>query len=274
MSVDNHDPSIEAELDARLRRTLSQVASMIGDITPGPAPPLAAGASAAAGRPPRRRWRPRLVAIGVALAALPLAGFAYLQLGPEHVTEPKLVQLQEDALIAGGTKPNRYWLVASFHTDSCGRPMPGVELVEESANRVGTEWSTVGVAYGEARLSRTDGPVTGATSSGCLRYDDRAWLKEPSRFALGVTRLGQPDDPEDGDWALLAAVHPTVHGLRITTPGSPTRTIATVPRVDRPNGPRYAVMVLPATATRAQVLLLDAQGVPVAGGTRDLPLGR
>jgi hypothetical protein len=274
MSVDSPDPPVEVELDARLRRTLSQVASTIGDTTPASGAPLAAAASAAARRPPRRRWRPKLVAIGVALAAVSLAGFAYLQFGPEYVTEHKLVQLQQGALAAGGTKPNRYWLVASFHTDSCGRPMPGVELVAESANQVGTEWSTGGVFYGEASFSRTNGPVTGATSSGCLRYDERAWLKAPRRFALGVTRLGQPAAPDDGDWALLAAVHPSVHGLRITTPGSPTRTIATVPRADRPNGPRYAVIVLPATATQVQLTLLDAQGDPVAGGIRNLTLGR
>jgi hypothetical protein len=273
MSVDNRDPPVEAELDARLRRTLSQVALTIGDTTPGSAAPLAAAAPAAAGRPARRRWRPRLVAIGVALAAVPLAGFAYLQFGPEHVTEQRLVQLQQGALAAGGAKPNRYWLVASFHTDSCGRPMPGVELVAESANQVGTEWSTAVVAYGEPISSRTNGPVADARS-GCLRYDEGEWLKEPSRFALGITRLGQHDDPDDGDWALLAAVHPTVHGLRITTPGSPIRTISTVPRANRPNGPRYAVIVLPATATRAQLLLLDAQGVPVARGIRNLTLGR
>jgi hypothetical protein len=229
--------------------------------------------SSAARRPPRRRRRSRLVAIGVALVALPLAGFAYLQLGPEHVTEQKLLRLQEGALAAGGTKPNRYWLVASFHTDACDRPMPGVELVVESANQVGTEWSTAGVAYGEASPSTTNGRAAD-TTSGCLRYDEREWLKEPSRFALGITRLGQPSAPDEGGWALLAAVHPTVHALHITTPGSPARTIATVPRADRPNGPRYAVMVLPATATRAQLILLDAQGVRVPGGTRNLTLGR
>jgi hypothetical protein len=232
--------------------------------------------SSAARRPPRRRRRSRLVAIGVALVALPLAGFAYLQLGPEHVTEQKLLRLQEGALAAGGTKPNRYWLVASFHTDACDRPMPGVELVVESANQVGTEWSTAGVGYGEASPSTTNGRAAD-TTSGCLRYDEREWLKEPSRFALGITRLGQPSAPDEGGWALLAAVHPTVHALHIThitTPGSPARTITPVPRADRPNGPRYAVMVLPATATRAQLILLDAQGVRVPGGTRNLTLGR
>jgi hypothetical protein len=147
--------------------------------------------SSAARRPPRRRRRSRLVAIGVALVALPLAGFAYLQLGPEHVTEQKLLRLQEGALAAGGTKPNRYFLVASFHTDACDRPMPGVELVVESANQVGTEWSTAGVGYGEASPSTTNGRAAD-TTSGCLRYDEREWLKEPSRFALGITRLGQP----------------------------------------------------------------------------------
>jgi hypothetical protein len=274
MRVDNLDPPVEAELDARLRRTLSQVASTIGDAPRASGAALAAGTRAAAGRPPGRRWRPKLVAIGVLLAAVPLAGFAYLQLGPEHVTKHKLAQLQQGALAAGGSEPNRYWLVASFHTDSCGRPMPGVELVAESANQVGTEWSTGGIFYGEASFSTTDGPGTGATSSGCLRYDERAWLKAPSRFALGITRLAQSAAPEDGDWALVAAVHPTVHGLRVTTPRRPARTISTVPRADRPNGPRYAVIVLPASATRTQLLLLDAQGDPVAGGTRNLTLGR
>lgn len=265
MTVEDLDLSVEPELDARLRRTLSAVASTIGDTTRGSGAPLATATSPGAGRPSsRRRWQRKLVVIGVALAAVPLAGFAYLQFGPEHVTEPKLRQLQEGALAAGGAAPNRYWLVASFHTDGCGQPMPGVELVAEWANQVGTEWRTGGIAYGE--------PIH--DPSGCLRVDERKWLKQPSRFALGITRLGRPVAPDGGDWVLLTAVHPSVHALRITTPASPVQRIPTVPRPDRPNGPRYAVVVLRASTTKAQLLLLDPQGVAVPGGIRNLTLGR
>jgi hypothetical protein len=272
MSVDDFDLSAEPELDARLRETLSRVAMTIGDTAPGPdtspTVPLAS-----AGRPRMRRWRPMMILIGVVLAAVPLAGFAYDHFWPDTVTEQTLGRLQKDALVSGGAEPNRYWVVPAFHTDACGQPMPGVELVDESANRVGAEWSTGGVAYGQPAPPTTNGRVAGNTP-GCLRYDERVWLDAPSRFALTATRLGQHADPEDGSWGLLAAVHPAVHALRVTTPGSPGQSVATVPLAERPNGPRYAVIILPAQATRTQIVLLDEQGAPVPGGTRDVKLGR
>lgn len=274
MSVDDLDLPVEPELDARLRETLSRVAMTVGDTAPGPdTSPVLIPASAR--RPRRRRWRPALTVIGVALTALILVGFAYLHFGPEYVTEQKLVQLREDALVEGGAEPNRYWLVPSFHNDACGRPMPGVELVAESDNRVGGEWSTAGIAYGEPvspTASASEG--TGVPSPGCVRIDERGWLNDPSRFALTTGRLGQHTASEEANWALLAAVHPAVHTLRVTTPGSSARRVSTVPRADRPHGPRYAVIVLPATATRTRIVLLDEQGVPVPGGVRNLELGR
>jgi hypothetical protein len=269
MSVDDLDLPVEPELDARLRRTLAQVAMTIGDTTLGAGTPPAASL-APAGRPRRRRWRSKPVLIGVALAAILLAGFAYVQLGPEHVTEQMLVRLRQDALVTGGVEPNRYWLVPAFHTE-CGQPMPGVELVEESTNWIGGEWSTTGIAYGEPIAPITDGRLADAAPS-CLRYDERVWLTDPSRFALGLSRLGQHASPEEGDLALLAAVHPTVRTLRVITPGTPVQRVSAVPRADHPNGPRYALIVLPAQATRTHVVLLDEQGVPVSGGTRNLTL--
>lgn len=124
-------------------------------------------------------------------------------------------------------------------------------MVAESANRVGAEWSTVGVAYGQPAPPTTNGRVA-ADTPGCLRYDERVWLDAPRRFALTVTRLGQHADPEDGSWGLLAAVHPAVHALRVTTPGSRVtasprsrspnvRTVLGTPRsscLPRPPGPR------------------------------------
>jgi hypothetical protein len=271
MSVDNSDLTVEPELDARLRETLSRVAMTIGDAAPnsgGAAAPI----PASAGRRRTRHRRPRMLLFGVALA-VSLAGFAYVNFGPEHVTEQTLARLQNDALVDGGAAPNRYWLVPAFHTDGCGQPMPGVELIAESANRVGGEWSTVGVGYGQPAPPTTNGRV-GAATPGCMRYDERVWLNDPSRFTLAITRLGEHAAVDAGSWGLLAAVHPAVHALRVTTPGSPGHSVSTVPRADRPNGPRYAVIVLPAHATRAQVVLLDGQGIPVPGGTRNVKLGR
>jgi hypothetical protein len=274
MSVDDLDLPVEPELDARLRETLSRVAMTIGDTTPG----LGTSPARTPGslhRPRRRRWRTKLVIVGVALAALSLAGFAYVQFWPEHVTEQTLAQLRKDALVEGGVEPNRYWLVPAFHTDGCGRPMPGVELIAEAANRAGAEWNTGAVAYGEPSSPTTDrNRGLGVPSAGCLRYEERAWLDDPSRVALTITRLGQYASPEEGDWALLAAVHPSVQALRVTTPKSPAHRISTVPRVERPNGPRYAAIVLPAMATTVQVTLLDQHGAPVPGGTRSLNIGR
>ena len=273
MSVDDLDPPVEPELDARLRETLSRVAMRVGDTAPGPgASPVLIPASAR--RPRRRRWRLTLTVIGVALTALLLAGFAYL-FGPEYVTEQKLVQLREDALVKGGAEPNRYWLVPSFHTDACGRSMPGVELLAESDNRVGAEWSTAGIAYGEPvfpTASASGG--NGVPSPGCVRIDERGWLNDPSRFALTTGRLGRHAASEEGDWALLVAVHPAVDTLRVATPGSSAHRVSTVPRADRPQGPRYAVIILPATATRIRIVLLDEKGVPVPGGVKNLKLVR
>jgi hypothetical protein len=272
MRVDDSDLSVEPELDARLRETLSRVAMTISDTALGPgrtpAPTLAS-----AGRRRTRHRRPRMLLIGVALAAMSLAGFTYVQFGPEHVTEQTLARLQNDALVHGGVGPNRYWLVPSFHTDGCGQPMPGVELVTEAENRIGGEWITSGVAYGQPILPTTRGQLA-APTPGCMRYDERAWLEDPSRFALGFTRLGEAATPDAGDWGLLAAVHPSVHALRVTTRTGAVRHLATVPRADRPDGPRYAVIVLPAHATPTQVALLDKQDTPVPGGTRTLSLGR
>jgi hypothetical protein len=277
MNADDPDLPVEPELDRRLRRALSRVALTVDDTAAAPpARPVASLSPATAAAPGRRRRR-AAVAIGLTLAALPLIGFAYAKLGSEHVTEPAIQRLREQALAHGGAGPNRYWLVPSFHDDACGQPMPGVELIVESENPVGGEWNSGGVGYGEQALPATTG-LPGQTP-GCPGYDEGAWLKDPSRFALIVSRPGRPDVAQHGgrgrgDWFLVAAVHPRVRALRITTPGGPNQTVSTVPRPERPRGPRYAVAVLPAKTTTTQITLLDGHGSPLPGGTSTRRLGR
>ncbi len=275
MKVNYLELPVEPELEARLRRTLSQVAATIDD----PGTPLVVAPSrevrALADQRRARRWRRRATAIGLALVAAPVAAFAYGQLGPEFVDQlpPRHV------LLEGTAGAHRYWLVPAFHTDACG-PRPGVELVSEPENRIGEYWNTLGVLYGEITppwdypsVSATGSPLIGRSvprvdpTHDCMRPDERAWLDDPSLASLGTTRL----DPH-GDWVLLAAVHPDVRMLRITTPGGPARSVATVPRPDHLNGPRYAAATLPADATQADVTLLDEHGRPIPGGLTSLPL--
>jgi hypothetical protein len=268
MNVHDQELVVEPELEARLRRTLTQVSATIGETVTPSAELVPANRTHG-----HRRWR-RATAIGVGLAAVPLAAFAYVQFGPEYVDQLPT----EDALQHGTAGSDEYWLVPSFHTDGCGEPMPGVELVSERLNPLGAEWDTFGVAYGEPvpasdeAIAPTDTPDV-FKIEGCTRQDERSWLGDPSKADIGVSRLG-PGDDADSDWALIAAVHPEVRAIQVTTPGNPAQTVSTVPRADRPDGPRYAVVSLPADATEAEVSLLDVDGAPVPGGTRSLSLGR
>ena len=252
----NHEPDllIDAELDRRLRRSLTAVAETVT------VEPLTGAATirteAPSPRYAKRRNRRRL-AIALALAALPLAAFGYA-LAPEDVDQipPK------NAFLTGSDAGKRYWVVPSFHKDSCGRPMDGVELVAENTNKVGQEWKTAGLAYGDEK-------VIGEPAMGCYEVDESAWLADPSRTA----KMSQPVD-ESSSWPriVVLAVHPSVTAVRITAVGLSPRTVPTEPMPSRPDGPRYTAFVTPSEPGGADIqwTLLTSNGGSVPGGTQTL----
>ncbi|MEQ4723888.1 hypothetical protein [Nonomuraea sp. B19D2] len=238
---------IEPELDSRLRRTLAQVAMTVGDIDE-------TQAASFPSRPRFPRRRRFALALGTVLITAPLLGFAYVQVGAEYVNRLPT----ENALFQGRSGADQYWLVPSFHQDSCGKPMPGVELVSKRRNIIGAEWDTAIVAYGKANED----------DKGCITSTPLS--ASPAQADIAVTRLG-PDDDHTTDWIVFGAFHPSVHSVRVTAREAATRTVATLPRTDDPNGPRYAALTMPASATQATITLLDSHGVAVPGGVRHFP---
>lgn len=256
MSVDDFEVPVDPALDARLRRTLSAVAATVTDAPPATIEPeqrlLAKSASVT--RSPRDRGRRRRwLAIGLASAVVPLAAFTTLAIGPEYVDQipPK------NAFITGVEDGERYWVVPSFHKDSCGRTF-GVELMIESNNIIGKEWNTAGIAYGEPSED------VAAPGLGCYVYDEARWLTDPGRVSRLRQRLGGKD--QDGDWITLIAVHPTVTTLRVSQDGRVTRDVQTQAMPGRPDGPRYAVFTTPAGKPQVDlsVQLLTTSGLPAA----------
>ncbi|PZF99753.1 hypothetical protein [Micromonospora deserti] len=256
MSSDDFDVPVDPALDTRLRRTLSAVAATVTDAPPATieAKQHLLAQSASVARTSRdRRKRRRWLAIGLATAVVPLAAFTTLAIGPEFVDQipPKR------AFITGVEGGERYWVVPSFHKDSCGRTF-GVELMMESDNITGKEWNTAGTAYGEPS---EDG---GAPGRGCYVYDEAQWLTDPGRVSKLSQRLGGKD--QDGDWITLIAVHPTVTTLRVAHDGRATRDVQTQAMPGRPDGPRYAVFTTPARKPQVDlsVQLLTTSGQPAA----------
>ncbi|KAB2349655.1 hypothetical protein [Actinomadura rudentiformis] len=198
---------------------------------------------------PRSRRRRAIVAGGLALATVPLLGFSYLHVESEYVDRLPT----ENALVHGKAGRDEYWLVPSFHKDTCQRPESGVELVSKRRNILGAEWDTAGV--GQRRSGCPAGEVT----------FDRAGEAD-----LLATRLGNRNDPERA-WAVIGAFHPDVRTVRVITSGKP-RSASTLPRADNPNGPRYIALTLPASTTFASLTYLDERGRQIPGGTRQLIL--
>ncbi|MEH0830124.1 MULTISPECIES: hypothetical protein [unclassified Micromonospora] len=266
MSTDDLDVPVDPALDARLRRTLSAVASTVTDASPVGTEAkqhlLAQSASVVRTRRDRRKRR-RWLAIGLAATVVPLAAFTTLAIGPEYVDQipPK------DAFITGVEDGERYWLVPSFHKDSCGRTS-GVELMMQSNNIIGKEWNTAGTAYGEPSED------AGAPGLGCYVHDEAQWLTDPRRVSKLSQRLGGKD--QDGDWITLIAVHPTVTTLRVAHDGGATRDVQTQALPDRPGGPRYAVFTTPARKRQIDlsVQLLTTSGQPAATESIQINLRR
>ncbi len=247
---------MDPQLAERLRRTLAAVAATV----PDDAAPVAALPAPAATASPTTRIRGtirRLTAPVLAgAAALALAAFGYLNVGPEYVDKLP----PDNVLQSGAADGDEFWLVPSFHTDPCGRPWPGVEVVTRSRNQVGQEWSTGGSAYGgDARRD----------ARGCvLSVDMTGWLDRPGRVGVGYQRLG-PD--EDRSWLGTLSVHPTVVEVVVEIPGLPAARLATHALPADPAGPRYAAVVVPPTAARVTLALLDRNGRHVGRFDDELP---
>jgi hypothetical protein len=243
-----HDElTIDPDLQRRLKRTLHAVAETVAEPpdAPGFTPngvPVVSG----------RRRRRVLLAAGASLVAVPLAAFMYGRLGSEYVQElppPGVVQ-------SGEIDGIQYWLVESFHEDVCGERMPGIELLSDAGNRVGGEWNSGGMAYGDP----VDDP------RGCQTFDEEPWLADPSRAAVSWMQLGE----ESGPWGGMIAVHPTVRSLTVQAEGQPEQRVSTVPLNDDPDGPRYAAVAIPEDAGRVSVSFTNAEGDPMVIDATDL----
>lgn len=239
------DEDTDAALATRLRTTLTAVAATVTADEDQLAAPVRKQPA------PTRVSRRRIAVVAAGgVATLSVAAFGYAKIGPEYVTE-----LPPPNLITAGEEDGiDFWLVPSFHPDNCGRgrDMPGVEIVLSANNTVAGEWHSTGFAYGE--------PDESGANLGCTTWDQQRWLADPTRAALGATRL----DGDDSPWFEHAAVHPSVTTLVVTTPGEPVETVHTHPRADAPDGPRYAAWGLPADVTEARIELLNAAGETIS----------
>ena len=239
----------DAELAAHIRTTLNAVADVVPDERV--AWPEQPEAEPRVVRPLRRRRA--IVASGGGLAALAFVAFATVQTGNEYVQE-----LPPADFLAEGTADGvRFWLVPSFHRDVCSQPMPGVELVSGATNKIGMEWNTGGLAYGDQSDARP----------GCPRFEQARWLGDPSRIAVSWTRLGVDND---GPWGATLAVHPSAASVVVAGPGLTPVTAAAVPREDALDGPRYAAVGVPEGVGVVTVTVVDAGGRELATETRDL----
>jgi len=229
----------DAELDHHVRRTLQAVAATIAE-----APSTARSAAL------RRRGRRILLGLGAIAVAAPLAAGGLIGFGPEYVDELPPGNVITTGILDG----ERYWMVESFHQDSCGQPMPGVELVVEKQNIIGQEWSTTGYSYGE--------PIARARNGREMRtcgYDTSQALANPAiSFSSGA---------QVGDAMIwVYAVHPDVTALRVTIDGA-TEEVPVYP-VDAAG---YALIELPeATESYTVDLLINDDVVPGSRETRDL----
>jgi hypothetical protein len=218
---------------------------------------------------PARRPRSRLALGGVLLgtAALATAGFTYAAVnsGPEYVD-----RLPDDATAMqhGEIDGVEYWLVPNRPPGICeADPRPGVALVSEAHNKVGEEWKTFVIDYGDTVQNPRPGTPPGMVHICDERIDDSAWLADPSRWERFDTRLTDGGRP-----VIMTAVHPGVTSIVIVAPDGTRTKTPTVARPDRPDGPRYALAPLPTGAGRAvQVELRRADGFVVATHTVPRP---
>lgn len=238
----------DPELEARIRAALTAVSETVND-EPSPLRPRATAVSS--DRHPSRRL---VVAAAGGLSALALAAFAYLPTGSEYVQELP----PADAISRGVADGIQFWLVPSFHTDVCNLPGEGVELISGATNKVGMEWNTGVLAYGDPTEARP----------GCSRFDQKAWLADPTRTAITWTRLGNDNE---GPWAGMIAVHPSATTIVIIGPDQNEQRIPALPRQDAPAGPRYAAFGLPEDAVTVTITVLDTSDKQLTSTTQKMP---
>lgn len=226
-------------VEQRLRHTLQAVAETVTEDA------LAVKPQPKGTRKTRRRWR---TAIGVGAVAIPLtlAASAILREGPEYVdTIPP-----ERIVMTGSVDGSRYLLIESDRTNSCGKPVTGVELVEEKENLLGSEWNTTGYEYGEY-IEKPCGYVIDAS-----RY-----LKNPALYDSSGTEVGD-------SFVWVFVVHPDVDTVRITS-GDYTKDL----KVIEVDGAGYAPFEIPKDMNEyTSELLIDGQFVP--GSKEDRKLRR
>ena len=220
------------EIERRVRDALFAVAETVTEHSAAPARPA---------RRSKRRWR---IGLGLGAVAVPLvfAASAFVRQGPEYVdTIPP-----ETIVLEGSVDGSRYLLVESRRTDRCGRPVTGVELVEERENLLGSEWSTTGTAYGEPNE--------------CESYEATArYLADPSLYDDGGTIVGNT-------MVWTWAVHPSVTAVRVAADDY----VKDLP-VHRVDGAGYALFEVPKEQRDFTAeLLIGATVVPGSSETHSV----
>jgi hypothetical protein len=202
-----NEPLTDPRLDQHLRHVLQTVASTFtAEENAVPAPD-------ANRRTSQRRRRLGLV-IGAAAIPVALAAAAVIRSGPEYVD-----QIPRETIIVEGRVGGSEYLLVETRRTSCGKPVQGVELVEESENLLGSEWNTIGEEYGE-RIDE-------------CRVDTKRYLANPALFNDSGTEVGD-------SMVWIWAVHPDVTGVRITTTGDVQNL-----RVHTVDGAGYALFEVP-----------------------------
>lgn len=223
----------DQDLEHRLRSSLRTVADTVTHETLATSPPRARARTSRHGR------RVALVVTALAVPAALAAG-AFVQQGPEYVD----TIAPERIVMTGSVDGSRYLLVESDRTDACGRPVTGVELVEERENLLGSEWNTSGYEYGE-HVERDCGAV----------LDAARYLRDPALFNDSGVEVGD-------SFVWVYAVHPDVDTVRITA-GDDTTDL----RVYEVDGAGFAPFEIPADLEEyTSELLIDGR---VVDGSRE-----
>lgn len=217
--------NLDTTLEDRIRDTLRTVAGTVTE----------------EGLPQRRGHRRRTWSIVGGAVAVPvlLAAGAYVRTGPEYVDA-----IPPSTIVAEGDVDGaRYLLVESRRTE-CGRPVTGVELVEEDENLLGSEWNTIGSRYGEY------------VGSDRCTFSTERFLANPALYDDSGTTVGD-------SFVWLWAVHPDVTAVRITADG-----VTEDLEVHPVDGAGYALYEVPkGLDTYTAELVVDGQVVP---GSREL----
>ena len=190
--------------------------------------------------------RRRRIGLGIGAVAVPvaLAAGAFVHEGSEYVAPIP----QDRIVMIGSVGGSPYVLAETDRTDKCGKPIPGVELVEERENLVGSEWNTSGYYYGEE------------TEASCDYIDTSRYLENPALFTASGAQVGD-------SFVYVYAVHPDVDAVRITSDGY-TKDL----KVYEVDGAGYAPFEVPNDMkTYTSELVIDGHVVPDSKTARTVP---